>query len=358
MNSVHHLTQSMASRGAAGPLEEESFVAHSPTAGGYMESQKLCAYNQTRECFLGLDVTAADLSYASLKELVATLALKSGEGLWLNPFKGIPEAGIRMPLDLVYLDENCRVIDAVESFPTFRVSPSRPPAVSVLVLPTHSVYSSQTQPGDLMVLCMAEEIGHRLEKDYTPGNVAATVQSAVLLREKPLWSGGPGVVRLTDRSEEERPAVEPAHEMDLVEPGKKEARPPRTWLNRWWSPDPRRAPRVQGPGLAAYYWSGGPPQRHAVRDISTTGLYLVTEERWYPGTLILMTLQSQEGGEQNSEQAIAVHSRAVRWGEDGVGLQFVLDDEQAQNRGKGPLVKGVDRKEMERFLQQFKKGKS
>jgi len=159
MNSVHHLTQSMASRGAAGPLEEESFVAHSPTAGGYMESQKLCAYNQTRECFLGLDVTAADLSYASLKELVATLALKSGEGLWLNPFKGIPEAGIRMPLDLVYLDENCRVIDAVESFPTFRVSPSRPPAVSVLVLPTHSVYSSQTQPGDLMVLCMAEEIG-------------------------------------------------------------------------------------------------------------------------------------------------------------------------------------------------------
>jgi hypothetical protein len=35
-----------------------------------MELQRLCAYNQTRECFLGLEVAAADLSYAGLKELL------------------------------------------------------------------------------------------------------------------------------------------------------------------------------------------------------------------------------------------------------------------------------------------------
>ena len=78
---------------------------------------------------------------------LATLALKSGEGLWMAPFRGIPETDMRVPLDLIYLDEDCRVIDVVESFPTFRVTPSSPRAASVLALPTHSIYSSQTQAG-------------------------------------------------------------------------------------------------------------------------------------------------------------------------------------------------------------------
>jgi hypothetical protein len=85
-----------------------------------METQKLCAYNQTRECFLGLEVSATDLSYAELGKLIGNLALKSGEGLWMAPFRGIPETKISAPLDLVYLDEDCRVIEVVESFPTFR----------------------------------------------------------------------------------------------------------------------------------------------------------------------------------------------------------------------------------------------
>ena len=71
-----------------------------------MDSQKVCAYNQTRECFLGLEVTAADVPYASLKDMLLTLALQSGEGLWMNPFRGIPDSGVSAPLDLIYLDED------------------------------------------------------------------------------------------------------------------------------------------------------------------------------------------------------------------------------------------------------------
>ena len=62
-----------------------------------------------------------------------------------------------------------------------------------------------------------------------------------------------------------------------------------------------------------------------MKDISATGLYVVTEERWYPGTLILMTLQNTHAGEEIAERSISVLSRAVRWGNDGVGLQFVLN---------------------------------
>jgi hypothetical protein len=326
-----------------------------------MELRRLCAYNQTRECFLGLEVAAADLSFAGLKDTLGKLVLKSGEGLWMTPFRGIPDTGMREPLDLIYLDEDCRVIEVVESFPTFRVTASSPPAASVLALPAHSIYSSQTQPNDQLVLCLAEEMENRLERFSVSSGVAGAVQSAVLLRGKPLWSGGPGVVEMGNRSGD-GPRSEQPYEMDLVEPGMNDAKPPKTWLERWWSPDPRKAPdlrkssRDELPGLAAYYWTGAAPKAHSIRDISSTGLYVVTEERWYPGTLIVMTLQNGDGGEERVERSISVHSRAVRWGNDGVGLQFILPGDNDPALKNSP-VQAADRKELEQFLERLRKGK-
>lgn len=318
-----------------------------------MTAQKHCAYNQTRECFLGLEIDAAEYASARLK-LPGSLAMKSGEGLWLTPFRGIPEENVPAPIDLIYLDEEYRVVDVVESFPTFRAAAmTGPRAVSVLALPAHSIYSSQTQAGDQLVICVAEEMERRLEEIYGSNSV---VQSAVLLREMPLWSGGPGVLRLRDREEEKKAETDQTMEMELLEPGAKVTRPPKNWLQRWWSPDPRKAPREQVPGLAAYYWNGGAPQAHEIKDISSTGLYVVTEERWYPGTLILMTLQKTENGEVSAERSISVHTRAVRWDKDGVGLQFVLPEGSARD-ASGQLVNGTDRKELEQFLRQLNKKK-
>jgi hypothetical protein len=323
-----------------------------------METQKLCAYNQTRECFLGLEVSATDLSYAELGKLIGNLALKSGEGLWMAPFRGIPETKISAPLDLVYLDEDCRVIEVVESFPTFRVAPSTPHAASVLALPSHSIYSSQTQADDQLVLCAAEEMQRRLERFSISSGAAGAVQSAVLLRGKPLWSGGPGVVELEDRSGEERLQSPQPYEMSLIEPGMKEIKPPKSWLGRWWSPDPRKAPREPSPNVAAYYWTGAAATAHGIRDISSTGLYVITEERWYPGTLILMTLQDTAEGEESVERSISVHSRAVRWGDDGVGLQFIPQDVQIESARSGPQGKGVNQKKLDQFLRRLQKGKN
>jgi hypothetical protein len=383
-----------------GTLNQHPGGGYSSRVGGNMESRKLCAYNQTRECFLGLEVDTADLSLAKLKDRIASLALKSGEGLWLSPFRGLPEWGIRVPLDLLYLDQDCRVLDVVESYPVFRANASTPQPASVLALPTHSIYSSQTQTGDQLVLCVADEMQQRLERftgvAATSGNApvaaapagpipiapapkratstaaadpvsvsvpipaparraaASVVQSAVLLREKPLWSGGPGLLELEDRSDavEDLSKKNETHVMGLIQPEMTDVRPPRGWLERWWSPDPRKAPREQAPGLAAYYWTGGAPEAHPIKDISPTGLYVVTEERWYPGTLVLMTLQATAFGEEVTERTICVHSRAVRWGKDGVGLQFVL-----QNEAADPSMAAADRKALDRFLLRLRKSK-
>ena len=182
-----------------------------------------------------------------------------------------------------------------------------------------------------------------------------------MLREKPLWSGGPGLLELEDRNGQERSAEEETHNMDLAVPGTpypgaKTVRQLRDWFQRWWSPDPRKAPRSLEPGLAAYYWNGAAPVAHGIRDISSSGLYVMTEERWYPGTLVLMTLQRADQGEEYAERSIAVQTRAVRWGPDGVGLQFVLSDNKDGHHGKNTILDAAGRAEFELFLEQLKGG--
>jgi hypothetical protein len=329
----------------------------SQAAGGTMELQRLCAYNQTRECFLGLEVASADLSLAELKTLLGKLALKSGEGLWMEPFRGIPDTNMRVPLDLLYLDEDCRVIETVESFPTFHATTLSSLAASVLALPTHSIYSSQTQPGDQLVLCVAEEMQHRLERFFSANSAAGGVQSGLLLREKTPSNGGSYEAELEDLSTKERPKSSPPKEKGLSQSKTENVSQPMSWLERWWSaasrkPELRKAPREPLPGLAAYYWTGAAPKAHSVRDISSTGLYVVTEERWYPGTLILMTLQETDE-EEGAERSISVHSRAVRWGNDGVGLQFIPQDAPEARKGMNELTHGVDKKELNQFLERL-----
>jgi uncharacterized membrane protein (UPF0127 family) len=127
-----------------------------------MQRQKYCVYNESRESFLSLGVEAADTTLARLKGLLGKLKLGLDEGLWIVPSQGIHTVGVLFPIDLVYLDDNYRVIHAVESFPTFRISPLISHAATVLALPTHTIYSSQTQPGDQLMICGAEEMEQRL----------------------------------------------------------------------------------------------------------------------------------------------------------------------------------------------------
>lgn len=128
-----------------------------------MEKPTYCVYNRTRECFLSLDVTPADTTFARLKGLIGRFKLRSDEGLWVVPSSGVHTFGVLFPLDLIYLDSDHRVIHAIEYFPSFRIAPLRTKATSVLELPIHTIYSSQTQPGDQLVICVAEEIEARLK---------------------------------------------------------------------------------------------------------------------------------------------------------------------------------------------------
>jgi hypothetical protein len=86
----------------------------------------------------------------------------------------------------------------------------------------------------------------------------------------------------------------------------------------------RRAPRLPMPGLVAYFFTGGSPRPHPIKDISVTGFYMQTDERWLPGTVIRVTLQMVGAQPDGARDSVTVLSRVVRWGPDGGGFEFVL----------------------------------
>jgi uncharacterized protein len=123
----------------------------------------LCVYNQTRECFLALRVAAADTSFTRLKGLIGRLHMRSDEGIWVVPSSGVHTLGVFFRLDLIYLDEAQEVIEVIEHFPKFRIAPLKMRAASVLELPQHTIYSSQTQKGDRLLICTPDEMETRLQ---------------------------------------------------------------------------------------------------------------------------------------------------------------------------------------------------
>jgi hypothetical protein len=131
----------------------------------------------------------------------------------------------------------------------------------------------------------------------------------------------------------------------------------RSWLGRWFfagRAEERRVARASSPGLVAYWWTGGRNEPQHVRDISPSGVYVVTDERWYLGTLIQMTLAKTFTGKSQEERSITLFATAVRWGPDGVGLEFALKGARYRNRVPSWFVDCVPERQVERFVEVFR----
>jgi len=216
-----------------------------------MESAQYCVYNQTSECFLSLGVTPDDSTLADLKGLLGGRAPRYDEGKWVTRPKSVHLFRLFSSRDLVFLDEKHCVVRTIESFPALRFAPVSASAASVLALPLHTISSSQTQPGNQLVICAAEELEFRLRR--TP-----------------------------DLSDEE--VRDPGAAMDM-------APLPGYWSVPSSAPDRRFARRNRWPRLVAYDSMGGTLQVHGVKDVSGSGMYLMTAERWPLGAQVTMTLQ-------------------------------------------------------------------
>lgn len=343
-------------------------------SGPLGESGECCVYNQTSERFLSAVVEAADFTVSGLEKRLQNLSPTAAMALWLVPFRGISPTSIRMPLDLLYLDRECVVIEAVESFPIFRVSASSRPAATVLVLPAKSIAATGTRVGDQLIfrppaemkllleqlaMAKAEDQPDRLDAQASPAGQGQGVQQVLSWKAQSRneslpsspdlpstpdlpsaleWTGAP-------RDFTSEPPAQAAAELE-AEPVPELAPPPaaaslesqpmkkKSWLERFLSVKPedkRSALRESIPGLTAFFFTGGAPVPHGIRDISETGVYVITDERWYPGTVVRMTLTDQR--EPTAERSFTVNAMVMRWGNDGVGLHFIFHDKKDRRRG-------------------------
>jgi hypothetical protein len=125
------------------------------------------------------------------------------------------------------------------------------------------------------------------------------------------------------------------------------------WFARSKSHDRRSGERHSVPLLVAYYWNGANATPHGVRDMSTSGVYVETEDRWYPGTLVLITLQKSVGdADAQLPRSIGVQSKVVRSGPDGVGFTFVFPT-AAYSSKSNAFIQGADRTAFTEFSRPF-----
>jgi hypothetical protein len=223
----------------------------------------------------------------------------------------------------------------------------------MLALPVHSIYASHTQPGDQVAFGPVEQVENELARLFGPDASASVVQEALGAQEKPVVRVAPAPLPVLDSPIEAPAAPQPAQGVSQAEPWKKNHSKPKSWLQRLLSPDPpepRKTLRAVVPDLAAYFWTGAAPRPHAIRNISSTGMYVVTEERWYPGTLVQMTLRKAGRDGVGAEASIALLARVSRWGNDGVGLAFVVRDHRASRAGEAAPSEAIEREVLDEFL--------
>lgn len=103
----------------------------------------------------------------------------------------------------------------------------------------------------------------------------------------------------------------------------------RSWFEKTFpqeQPQQPRAERRPVPGLEAIHWTGSSPGLDIVKNISSSGMYLVTRERWPQGEVNPIRLVYEELADDSPDHEVTLQAKAVRWGEDGMGLTFILPE--------------------------------
>lgn len=106
------------------------------------------AVNSSKSTIITSNLKEATGFCSRLKGLIGKAYLKEGEGLWMARCRAIHTFGMRFPIDVVFLDKRNIVVAAIKNLPSRRITRFYFNAESVLELPTGSIESTFTEPGD------------------------------------------------------------------------------------------------------------------------------------------------------------------------------------------------------------------
>jgi uncharacterized membrane protein (UPF0127 family) len=116
------------------------------------ERDGVYVYNRTRQTFVATEVVVADTYMRRLIGLLGKTRrwARPGRGLWIIPSCGVHTIGMLFPIDLVFIDRDCRVVSIQEFVRPFRVSRVCLKATSVLEFPAYTIHRSGTEIGDAL----------------------------------------------------------------------------------------------------------------------------------------------------------------------------------------------------------------
>ena len=114
------------------------------------------AVNLTKNTWLATTVRKADNFLTRLVGLLRRTSLGPEEALWLIPSKGVHTFGMRFPIDIIFLNEDNKVIHTVRDLAPNRISRLQFRSRSILELPQGSIQKSATAVGDQIEILLAE----------------------------------------------------------------------------------------------------------------------------------------------------------------------------------------------------------
>jgi len=113
--------------------------------------RRLRIHNQSRDTLLADRAEIADTSKARKTGLLKHDRLEIGEGLWINPCEGVHTAGMKFPIDVLFLDKRRKVVKIRAGMPRWRVAACLW-AHSVVELPSGTAAATKTMAGDQLAL--------------------------------------------------------------------------------------------------------------------------------------------------------------------------------------------------------------
>ena len=297
-----------------------------------MDFQKFRVFNHAKDSNIPFEVAAVDSVTIPLKKLLEAIINQDNQGLWLNPYRGIPWAPGLPKRDLVFLDENHCVLRDLEKFPSHDIMPfKKSEPASALVLPSHTVFASQIKSGDQLAFHLPEEM-ERHARHFSPSDARSSLAQSTGWPSAESHNGhSPALFQSTNHAtqgESARNSIEDEGCTTIEDIRKDLLR--RRFLG-WFMQDVhdrRKEKRYRMAGLVAVDQSSNAPRVYPIGNISNTGLFLLTDERLPLETTMDITLQRTSAFGGDPDVTITSKTKVVRWGPDGVGVAFVPDDSE------------------------------
>ncbi len=112
--------------------------------------EQVLVRNRTRGTVVARQAGLAKDSWSRLRGLMGRRSLAPDEGLIIRPCSSIHTCFMRFPIDVLFVDESNRVLRAFSGLSAWRFGPVVRQASYVVELPAGTIFTSQTEPGDLL----------------------------------------------------------------------------------------------------------------------------------------------------------------------------------------------------------------